>query len=448
MILRTLNVTAIGAGLVFAATTATAVAQDWSLNPTYGSVNLTNGFAPDPHRVRLSSGGPIDASSSIGGNCRGFVADAPDYRVNYTAGSWPLIFNVESGSDTTLVVNGPDGRWYCDDDGGDGLNPRFEWGSPPSGQYDVYVGTYGGATLQSATLLITELRTTTAPPVNSPSGPDWSMAPTYGSVSLRAGFAPDPYSVSLQSGGPFDASTAIGEACRGFIAEAPDYRVTYTAGSWPLIFTVDSHWDTTLVVNGPDGRWYCDDDGGDGLDPRLEWGSPPSGQYDVYVGTYGRTSALPATLLISELSDTQVPPPNTSNGPDWSLAPTYGSVSLRAGFTPDPHNVQIRSGGPFDASSAIDSSCRGYIAEAPDFRVNYTAGSWPLIFSVAASADTTLVVNGPDGLWYCDDDSGQGFNPSLRWNSPPSGQYDVYVGTYGSATTQPATLAISEIRSN
>ena len=30
-------------------------------------------------------------------------------------------------SDTTLVVNGPDGRWYCDDDGGNGsLNPALQ----------------------------------------------------------------------------------------------------------------------------------------------------------------------------------------------------------------------------------------------------------------------------------------------------------------------------------
>ena len=44
-------------------------------------------------------------------------------RLNYRAGSYPLIISVASRSDTTLVVNGPDGSWYCDDDGGNyGLN--------------------------------------------------------------------------------------------------------------------------------------------------------------------------------------------------------------------------------------------------------------------------------------------------------------------------------------
>lgn len=272
---------------------------------------------------------------------------------------------------------------------------------------------------------------------------DWSLNPTYGSVSLRAGFTPDPYVINLHSGGSINASQTIGGSCRGYIANAPDYRVTYQAGSWPLVFTVNASADTTLVVNGPDGLWYCDDDSGEGLNPRLQWGSPPSGQYDVYVGTYGSASVQPAQLIISELTGA-----SRATGPDWTLNPTYGSVSLRAGFTPDPYNVQLQSGGPIDASQAVSSSCRGFIAVAPDFRLTYSAGSWPLIISVNSSADTTLVINGPDGRWYCDDDGGQGLNPSLRWGTPPSGQYDIYIGTYGGASLRSATLSISEVSSN
>lgn len=274
---------------------------------------------------------------------------------------------------------------------------------------------------------------------------NWSLNPTYGSANLQAGFTPDPYVINLHSGGSIDASTAISSSCRGFIANAPDYRVTYQAGSWPLIFTVNADVDTTLVVNGPDGQWYCDDDGGEGLNPRLQWGSPPSGQYDVYVGTYGNASIQPAQLIISELTGGA---PVNNTGPDWSLNPTYGTVSLQAGFTPDPYNVDLQSGGTIDASVAISSSCRGFIAQAPDVRLNYSAGSWPLIISVNSSSDTTLAINGPDGQWYCDDDGGQGLNPSLRWGSPPSGQYDIYVGTYGDASLRSATLSISEVSSN
>jgi hypothetical protein len=136
-----------------------AEAQDWRLNPTYGGVSLVTGFSPDPYLVNLQSGGSINAAQSIGGSCRGYVANAPDFRLNYSAGNiLPLIISVSSGSDTTLVVNAPDGRWYCNDDGGQGLNPSLRWNSPMSGQYDIYVGTYGSASYRNATLSISELR--------------------------------------------------------------------------------------------------------------------------------------------------------------------------------------------------------------------------------------------------------------------------------------------------
>ncbi len=137
-----------------------AAAQNYSLNPTYGVVNLASGFQPDPWRRNLDSGGSINAAGRSGGACQGFIADAPDFRVNFTAGRTPLplVFSVNSRADTTLVINGPDGRWYCDDDSGNGeLNPSYTFRRPASGQYDVWVGTYGSSSLAPATLSISEL---------------------------------------------------------------------------------------------------------------------------------------------------------------------------------------------------------------------------------------------------------------------------------------------------
>lgn len=132
---------------------------------------------------------------------------------------------------------------------------------------------------------------------------------------------------------------------------------------------------------------------------------------------------------------------------NYNLDPTYGTVSLSAGFSPDPYVVNVQSGGSIPASNA-SSSCRGYIANAPDVRLNYSAGSsLPLILSVASNSDTTLVVNAPNGSWYCDDDGGEGTNPSLRFNSPMSGQYDIWIGTYGSTDLRSAALNISELYS-
>ena len=150
---------AAAAALAAMATAGVAVAQNYSLNPTYGTLNLSAGFRPDPQVVNLQSGGSRNAQG-LSSSCRGFIADAPDVRVNYQAGGYQLMISADSSADTTLVVNGPDGSWYCDDDGGNnGLNPLIRFNSPQSGQYDIWVGTYGNASLQPAQLYISEIGT-------------------------------------------------------------------------------------------------------------------------------------------------------------------------------------------------------------------------------------------------------------------------------------------------
>jgi hypothetical protein len=135
------------------------------------------------------------------------------------------------------------------------------------------------------------------------SAQNYSHSPNYGTVALTSGFAPDPVLVAVQSGGSINAETR-NSACRGFITDAPDYRVNFTAGSagLPLIISAASSADVTLIVNGPDAQWYCDDDGGvAGLNPMVMFATPGSGQYDIWVGTYGNASNQPSTLVISEL---------------------------------------------------------------------------------------------------------------------------------------------------
>jgi hypothetical protein len=131
----------------------------------------------------------------------------------------------------------------------------------------------------------------------------------------------------------------------------------------------------------------------------------------------------------------------------WALNPRYGAHELVSGFTPDPWSINVQSGGDIDMRQR-QSSCAGFITENPDVRVKFTAGEagLPLIISVNSPEDTTLVVNDADGLWRCDDDGGVlGSNPMVMIAEPKSGQYDIWVGTYGAADTfHPATLSVSE----
>lgn len=135
-------------------TAAVASAQDFSLPATYGTTSLSTGFTPDPLTVPLTAGGSIAVSQP---GCTGNVAAAPDYELTYTAGStFPLNFYVKAGSDTTLLINAPDGTWHCNDDA-NGFNPWVTFATPQSGTYDIWVGTYATSEYPQAELSISEL---------------------------------------------------------------------------------------------------------------------------------------------------------------------------------------------------------------------------------------------------------------------------------------------------
>jgi len=125
-----------------------------------------------------------------------------------------------------------------------------------------------------------------------------------------------------------------------------------------------------------------------------------------------------------------------------------GGVYLSAGFTPDPMTLDLEIDGRIDAAEEIAPDCHGFIGgPTPDAALYYNAGSFPLIFSASSDQDMTLVVNAPDGNWYCDDDSGRGLNPSIRFGAPVSGNYDIWVGRYIGPGPAVARLSISELYS-
>ena len=130
------------------------------------------------------------------------------------------------------------------------------------------------------------------------SAQDASYTAAYGEYSLQTGFTPDPLAVDVVAGGGNEVN--LGSRCDyGRVGDAPDVEVTYggSAGSNLFIYATSSV-DTTLLINLPDGRWVCDDDGyGDG-DPLVRLGGA-AGVYDIWVGTFGATAS--ATLMVSEI---------------------------------------------------------------------------------------------------------------------------------------------------
>lgn len=91
------------------------------------------------------------------------------------------------------------------------------------------------------------------------------------------------------------------------------------------------------------------------------------------------------------------------------------------------------AGGPVSAMD-LDGSCRGYIPTAPQiqFDVPMTA---TLVISASSGVDTTMMVVGPDGRVWCNDDT-NGLDPQVSDTFSP-GHYRVFIGTYSSGNDGP-----------
>ncbi len=177
-----------------------------------------------------------------------------------------------------------------------------------------------------------------------------------------------------------------------------------------------------------------------------------AGAYDLRAEFCGTGEAVEQRQVdLTSDSTWTIGPTAAAGGLDYTLDPNYGAASISSGFTPDPQSVSITSGGPVDISAlGLGSGCGGYATSSPDFEVTYTAGGFSLLrfYFVSTSGDTTLVINGPNGTWYCVDDSYGTLNPTVDFQNPSSGVYDVWVGSYSSDTFAAGTLFITELDSN
>lgn len=139
-----------------ATTAAPAATLNFNLPPNYGSTALTSGFVPDPFQAGMTSGGSVDVSY-LGGGCTGFATSAPDFSVNYTAGAFPTLrFYFVGSGDSTMIINGANGQFACNDDSFGTLNPTIDFNSPASGRYDIWIGSFASGSFISGTLSVTE----------------------------------------------------------------------------------------------------------------------------------------------------------------------------------------------------------------------------------------------------------------------------------------------------
>jgi len=132
-----------------------------------------------------------------------------------------------------------------------------------------------------------------------------------------------------------------------------------------------------------------------------------------------------------------LPPPKL----DYTATANYGEANLSAGFAPDPYSVGMTTGGAVDVSY-LGSSCSGFATKAPDLRINFGGDGASLlrIYFVGSNGDSTIVINDPYGNFYCVDDSFGTVNPTIDFNNPAGGSYEVWVGSSSANTTVSGTL--------
>jgi hypothetical protein len=144
-----------------------------------------------------------------------------------------------------------------------------------------------------------------------------------------------------------------------------------------------------------------------------------------------------------------VPASAQSGGLNTNGTPNFGVRNVTPGFTPDPMNVNVTSGGSIDASGAnLAPGCTGWVTSQPDFRINLTAADDFLRIYATGGGDTTLIINRANGSWACNDDSYGGTNPSVDLRNEGAGQIDVWVGSYQNGQQVRAVLHVTELESN
>lgn len=435
----------IGLSTLLLITTAAGAlnAQDPDAPPAYGSTHLAAGFAEDPTSIVVQAGG-AESPRSVAESCPGLVSYQPSYNLDYSAEDRELFLSVASDADAVLLVRAPDGIWYCNDDApGQGANPGLRFSEPLSGEYNIWVGAIGyGVGFQPAMLHISELGFSSENVYARPPNP--MLNPNSGHLILASGFEQDPRTVEVQAGGDIDALRQTNGQCAGYVSEAPDLWVNYTASeAYDLYFSMQSQTDTTLVIKGPTGVWHCDDDGAENLNPGVRIRSPQSGRYAVWAGRFNDGPTSNATFYVSESGFLGVDDITAELDP--GLDPAFGSIVLVTGFEPDPVTLELQAGGPVDVFEALGQDCRGFAAAAPDYRLDYEAGSLDLYISASSDADATLIVYGPGGQWLCNDDGAEGLNPGIHLDRPSSGSYLIWVGTYNSGAFEASALHVSEL---
>ena len=121
-------------------------------------ITLGSKVMPDPLIIKGETGGKHKAADLINtegtstGFCNGFVKKKPNHILVLSSFFEFLKIEVNSSSDTSIIIEGPGGVW-CNDDF-HGINPVIE-GQWQPGNYKIWIGSYRKRNVQDYQMKIT-----------------------------------------------------------------------------------------------------------------------------------------------------------------------------------------------------------------------------------------------------------------------------------------------------
>ena len=287
-------------------------------------------------------------------------------------------------------------------------------------------------------------------------------------VDLQAGFPLDPTFVSVNGGGDLNAA-AIDPECPGYVNQQPVVTVNWsgTADFVEAFFVSDD--DPTLVVVGPDGNVYCNDDANDHLqDPVVSIDNPIEGQYRIWVGSYARNQLIPGVLVLTTNPDVNigtfdlgsfiqrpaVPEVLEEPTPVVDMEAIQADIQAESGqaqlqkLGAPVGTVQITAEGmiPLFQLGLDNPTCNGLVNESPDHVFDWSGAKEALNVYFEGDSDATLLVLGPDESIACSDDSAEtgNMNPQVIVNNAVAGTYAVWVGRVHPESPVTGTLYITD----
>lgn len=130
---------------IITAVTATPVIANSS---NFGKTSLSPGFEPSKGRLTGYTTGSfslhlMSKRDQNGNPCTGFATSTPDHIIVLDKDFSNLELKVDSGSDTTLFVLGPDDNTIrCGDDNGKNKDARVTGNDWKAGLYKIWVGNF------------------------------------------------------------------------------------------------------------------------------------------------------------------------------------------------------------------------------------------------------------------------------------------------------------------